>query len=56
MKLTVNFDPGETMSNIGFVKAMIESGSFTNEDLKEICSFLYVASYVFGDKNRGDNK
>lgn len=46
----------EKMTNLGFVKAMVESKMFTVEDLQEICGYLYVLSFMFGSKNRGDSK
>ena len=46
----------EKMTNLGFVKAMVESKMFTIEDLQEICGYLYVLSFMFGSKNRGDSK
>lgn len=52
MKIEVYCDKNESLSNIGFVKAMVESGLFTVEDLQEICGHLYVLSFVFGSKNR----
>ena len=46
----------EKMTNIGFVKAMAESKMFTIEDLREICSYLYVLSFMFGIENKEGNK
>lgn len=56
MKIEVHCDKDESLSNIGFVKAMAESKMFTIEDLQEICGYLYVLSFVFGSKNKEDCK
>lgn len=56
MKIEVHCDEKESLSNIGFVKAMVESKLFTVEDLQEICGYLYVLSFMFGSKNREETK
>lgn len=57
MKILVQLDrEEEKRTNIGFVQAMVESKMFTIEDLQEICGYLYVLSFMFGSKNRGDSK
>ena len=57
MEIRVHLDREEdTMTNIGFVEAMMRSGMFTIEDLQEICSYLYVVSFMFGSKNRENSK
>ena len=56
MNITVHCDSEESVTNIGFVKAMVESKMFTVEDLQEICSYLYVVSFMFGSKNREETK
>lgn len=50
MRVQISLDANEKKTNIGFVKAMVESELFTSEDLKEICSLLYVESFMFGDR------
>ena len=57
MKIEVKLDREEDkMTNIGFVKAMAESKMFTIEDLREICSYLYVLSFMFGIENKENSK
>ena len=52
MKIEVKLDREDKRTNIGFVKAMVESKMFTIEDLREICSYLYVLSFMFGIENK----
>ena len=56
MKIEVKLDREDKMTNLGFVKAMVESKMFTVEDLQEICGYLYVLSFMFGSKNREETK
>ena len=56
MKMFVETEAGEEITNIGFVKAMADSNLFTRKDLQEICSYLYVASFLFGSDNRDENE
>ena len=56
MKIEIRCNQEESLTNLGFVKAMVESKCFTIEDLQEICSYLYVVSFMFGSKNRTEEK
>ena len=40
MKLTVDFEHNETMTNIGFAKALVDCKFFTPFDLCEISCYL----------------
>ena len=44
MKLTVEFEPKETMTNIGFAKAIIDTDCFKPSDLQEIGNYLMIYS------------
>ena len=57
MKIEIHLDREESkQTNIGFVEAMMKSGCFTIDDLREICAYLYVVSFMFGSKNKGENE
>ena len=52
MKISITLDVDEEQTNIGFVKAMADSKLFTIEDLREICGYLYVMSFLNVDREK----
>ena len=44
MRLTVEFEGNEVMTNIGFAKAIIDTNSFKPSDLQELGTYLTVYS------------
>ena len=44
MKLTVEYEGNEMMTNIGMAKALIETNCFNSKDLSEIGQYLQIYS------------
>lgn len=44
MKIFLEFEETEKMSNIGFAKALTDINSLNSSDLAEICNYLMIYS------------